>query len=146
MRAKLPAILTKRLPEAHLGDVRRWWRGLAQADRSALAHAPARAPRGVLARFVEAGSTDDTSDTTLDFYEYLVNHELYLEDGRTFHICAAHPEARAALARGVVPAGFVCPRADAACPMRALVGLAGGRDVQLSLVASSTSKEGGANG
>ena len=143
MRTKLPAILTKRLSEAHLGAVRRWWRGLAQADRNALGHAPARAPRGVLARFVEAGSTEDTWNTSLDLYEYLVNHEIYLEDGRTFHICSAHPAARVALARGVVPAGFQCPRADAACPMRALLALAGGRDVQLALVSS---KEGGANG
>jgi hypothetical protein len=143
MRAKLSAILTRRLSKKQRDEVGRWWSGLAQADRRALSHDPARAPVGVLARFVEAGAADDDWEDSIDFYEYLVNHELYLEDGRIFHICSAHPEARALVAREVVPAGFECPRADAACPMRGLRTLAAGRDVRLSLVSVNTLDEEG---
>ena len=40
---------------------------------------------------------------------------------RTFHICRAHPKARAAVRAGVVPADFRCPLARDQCPMRKLL-------------------------
>jgi hypothetical protein len=85
----------------------------------------------VVARFVEPGEVSETAD---DFYEYLVNHEIYIDDGPKFHICTAHPDARAAVAAGHIPAAFRCPRDEGECPMRSLLDLSPGRDVHLTLV------------
>jgi hypothetical protein len=69
-----------------------------------------------------------------DFYEYLVNHEIFIDDGPKYHFCSAHPEARAVLSAGHIPAAFRCPRGESACPMRVLLDRRPGRDVRLSLV------------
>jgi hypothetical protein len=85
----------------------------------------------VVARFVEPG---EVSEPANDFYEYLVNHEICIDDGPKYHICSAHPDARAAVGAGYIPAGFRCPRGEKECPMRSLLALCPGRDVRLSLV------------
>jgi hypothetical protein len=90
----------------------------------------------VIGRFVDAARCDepcDDLDASDDLYEYLVNHELSFEGGRRYHICSAHPEARAALRAGRIPAGFRCPLANEACPMRAILRRAPGCDVRLSI-------------
>jgi hypothetical protein len=105
----------------------------------------------VVVRFVAAGAAeldeldelDPTGAGTTDFYEYLVNHEVILDDGRTDHICSAHPEARAALTAGRIPADFRCPRAQASCPMRALLNAAPGCDVRFAIVREAESPAGG---
>src|SRR5262245_3850838 len=133
MKARAPAMLTRGLSAPQWQEFDQWWKSLAAPDRDSLRQHVGRAPVGVVARFVEAGRLEDDADENLDLYEYLVNHELWSEDGRRFHICSAHPEARALLSRGWVPAGFQCPRAEAACPMRVLLSAANGHDVRLSL-------------
>jgi len=144
MDAKAPAGLTKRLSSAERRDVERWWDDLAPTERGALRRDAGRAPRGLVARFVEAGTEADDAGAT-DFYEYLVNHEIFLEDGRPFHICSSHPAARACLAAGLVPSGFRCPKGRAACPMRALADAAGGRDVLLRCIVDVSTDEDGAH-
>ena len=81
----------------------------------------------------EDGEPKDTFPN-IDFYEYLVNHEIYLHelDG-VFHICSAHEQARAVLRAGFIPASFSCPFAKIDCPMRSLLGVAPGCSVALSL-------------
>lgn len=135
MRTRAPALLTRGLSAPQRFDVTSWWRGLAPADRRGLRADVGRPPAGVVGHFVEAGSPDarEDNDGPSDYYEYLVNHEISLEDRRVFHICSAHPEARAVLTAGEIPAGFRCPRADAACPMRVLLDLAPGSNLRLAL-------------
>lgn len=116
-----------------VAEVTEWWRALGPAERRDLCRDAGRPPARVVARFVEADEDLHGSDGD-DFYEYLVNHELTLDDGRTFHICSAHPEARAVVAAGRIPATFRCPRGEAVCPMRTLLDRGPGHDVQLSLV------------
>jgi hypothetical protein len=125
---RLPASLTKQLSAAQLVDVRDWWRSLSTADKSSMRDA--RPPPGLVARFVEPGAFEP--DATTDFFEYLVNHEISLEDGSTRHICSAHAEAREVIRGGVISAGFVCPLARTACPMRALLDEGPGCDLRLS--------------
>jgi hypothetical protein len=142
MRAKAPASLTRNLSISQSNQVMTWWRGLPPGARSALRDDPARPPAGVVARFVEPGASADAPEESTDFYEHLVNHEVYIDDGPTFQICSAHPAARAVLACGHLPADFACPRGDAACPMRALLAIGDGRDVRFALRAA----KGGARG
>jgi hypothetical protein len=108
-----------------------WWQGLSVQDKCSLRRRLRDRDEVVVARFVEADSDDWPSPS--DFYEYLVGHEVYLEDGRGLHICSAHPEARAALDRGLIPRDFLCPRGEVTCPMRQLLSEGAGRDCLLRL-------------
>ena len=121
----------ERLSDTQAAEVDQWWRGLAPRDRRELRRDPGRPPPRVVARFVEPGEDVGAED---DFYEYLVNHEIYIDDGPKYHICSAHPEARAVLSAGRIPAAFRCPRGEKACPMRVLLDQRPGHDVRLSLV------------
>jgi hypothetical protein len=131
MRRTTPASLTNRLAPPARAEVTRWWHRLTTAERRTLGRDAGRPPRGVVGRFVEAGEREDAPGGVTDFYEYLVNHEIFLEDGRPYHICSAHPEARAAVNAGHVPATFHCPRGIAECPMRRLLDVAPGHDLRL---------------
>ena len=124
-----PSALTERQSE----EIAAFWRDLAPAERRRLSRR-ASPPVAVMARFEDPEARTDDDDIS-DFYEYLVNHEVFLEDGRRFHICTAHPAARSAVARGVIDARFECPRGELACPMTTLTGAANGRAVRLRLVA-----------
>ncbi len=137
---RLPVRLVSRLSLAQARDVGRWWNALAEADRRGLSAGcrprTSEGPR-VVARYVDDAVTDDDDET--DFYEFIVNHELAFASGEGFRICSAHPEARATLSSGHVPASFVCPLGRASCPMRTMLDAAprAGCSVQLSRVASS---------
>ena len=146
MRAKVPTSLTRKLAIVQANEVNRWWQGVTPANRRTLRRDPGRPPPGVVGLFVEASEARDAADETTDFYEYLVNHELYLEDGRGFRICSAHPDARSILARGLVPASFACPLENAACPLRRLLDAANGCDVRFSLKVDAPRRERGARG
>ena len=120
----------EKLSGAQAAEVDEWWRALAPLERRELRRGAGR-PTRVVARFVEP---DDATEVSHDFYEYLVNHEIYIDDGPKYHICSAHPEARAVVGAGRIPEGFRCPRGEKVCPMRALLDQRPGHDVQLSLV------------
>jgi hypothetical protein len=136
----------KGLSNLERDEVDRWWRRMTPAHRRTLRHDPGRPPPRVVARFVEPGDVSDSGEGTIDFYEYLVNHEIYLEDGPLLRICTSHPEARANVARGLIPACFECPRGEPACPMRALIDRAMGRDIALRLVHGAATGKGCARG
>lgn len=146
MGASAPAMLTKGLSTPQQQEFDQWWKTLGASDRYSLRQHAGRPPAGVVARFVDAERLAEDGDENVDFYEYLVNHELWLEDGRGFRICSAHPEARALLRRGRIPATFECPRATTECPMRALLDAANGLNVRLSRARGSSSGEECANG
>ncbi len=66
--------------------------------------------------------------------EYISNHEevqFFLVEHK-FHICRAHPGARAALRAGELASTFVCPAENSDCPMLAILRASGGRSVGLS--------------
>ncbi len=123
-----PAILRKGLSPKQRTEAERWWASLTEGARRSLG--TPRARRSLVGRFVEP---TDTDESPCDLYEYLVNHELWLEDGRRYHICTAHDGARTVLLRGRIPAGFRCPRGEATCPMRVIAEAAGGRDVRIEV-------------
>lgn len=68
-----------------------------------------------------------------DFYDYLVNHEVYILREQPFHICTQHPQARAAIQAGTIPADYACPLARQDCPMRSLTARFPGAALRLSL-------------
>ncbi|HEY2514344.1 MAG TPA: hypothetical protein VGI39_25935 [Polyangiaceae bacterium] len=132
--SEIPASLVKSLSEEEAREVSRWWGGLRPAERRTLRRDAGRPPRRLVARFAPHEHDPRDTDDPEPFYEFLVNHEVLLDDGRTFHICSAHRSARAVVAAGRIPADFSCPfrRDEASCPMRGLLELAPGCDVHLT--------------
>lgn len=149
----LPQGLVAMLDGEDLAMVQAWWRQLPrQAQRelalswdmqaascrfSLIDEAPLprweEVPIVVGAHFLPDEDPDDPDDWNVDFYEYLVNNpELGIHfNGRTFHICRAHPVARVLLRAGVIPGGFRCPQAGPSCPMEELQRLQPGTRVVL---------------
>jgi hypothetical protein len=70
-----------------------------------------------------------------DYYDYLVNHEVYLFQvpGHVVHVCTAHPLAAAAARAGCIPTGFSCPLRRPDCPMERLLSCAPGKSFCVSL-------------
>lgn len=126
MGKRVLVALVRGLTQADRGAVERWWRALAPRERASLRLEPR---RRVFGRWVEAD--EPVPEPTVDLYEYLVAHELLLEDGPPMHICTAHPALRRLVRRGRIPASFACPLGRARCPMRALLDEGRGRDLAL---------------
>ncbi len=68
-----------------------------------------------------------------DFYEYLVNHEIYLLEEHEHHICTQHSAARAEVKAGAISSRFECPFFDVGCPMRKILALSPGKSVNLRI-------------
>jgi hypothetical protein len=112
-----------------------WWLSLTAQERDSMQQLTTRRSPQVVARFVDdAVSTDEGNN--IDFYEYLVNHEVYLLEPTPHirHICTSHAAARERLEAGFVPSNFRCPRRDNTCPMRALLQCASGKAVRFELL------------
>jgi hypothetical protein len=133
MAEPVPAAFMNGLSSREVEAVAMWWQGLTPEARRTLKWRRATPPLVLLGRFVDAEPGDDEASHPSDFYEYLVGHEIYLDDGRRFHICRAHERARAALARGRIHAAFACPLRHENCPLRRLLELRTGRDLRVSL-------------
>jgi hypothetical protein len=157
----LPLPLLTRLSAENAVPVAAWWDALSEADRSELLTLWDR--RGNDCRFsleidggdppvwhrlplVDAVFTDEAEpgdDWVPEWTDHLLsNPEVWVWAAhrvvvmRTFHICTAHPAARAVLRAGFIPAAFACPLASAECPMRKLLKLAPGRSIRLRLVSA----------
>jgi hypothetical protein len=144
---ELPPDLLAALPEGAGTVAERWWASLSQEDRRRVAglwderlevrfFAPQADAAGCVdgwdqvpavrgGRFVPSDD-DGRGEWGPGYFEHLLQHpELvlaYEPPRRTFHICTQHAAARACVAEGVVPVGFVCPVGSASCPMRPLRG------------------------
>ena len=136
------AKLVKGLSTRDAGRVSRWWQDLSPAHRRDMERTldEGRRPARVrlVGRFVMACVPPaDPPHPHIDFYEYLVNHEVSLEDKHVSHICSAHPSARAAISSGTIRASFACPLANTECPMRRMLARAPGWDLRLALAGAS---------
>ena len=106
-------------------DALRLWQDCNGADSSLLVR-------------VEGHFVDDEEDGSDDFwhndyYDYLVNHEVYLLDAPRFHVCTAHPVSAAAARAGFIPADFTCPLQRPDCPMERLLNRSPGKAFRLRI-------------
>ncbi len=136
----LPEMLREAMADFGMGAVEGWWSDLDDSARDQVIQLWRETSFGqsceafVSARYVENGEEeDDEALWNRDFYEYLVNHEAFSYQLRRYHICTAHPKARAAVEAGFIPATFLCPLEEEQCPMRLLLRAAGGRSVKLQV-------------
>lgn len=95
----------------------------------------------VQGRFVVGDGDRDDEAFPIDFYEYLVNHEISLSDGRTYHICTQHEAAEAVVRAGTIPAAFTCPLGKSSCPMRRVLALEPGRSLRLDVHVTATDRD-----
>lgn len=142
----MPVLFRETISNTSLCDVDQWWSGLEPLAREQVL------------RFWEACSLDSGPEETNEtsgvgvrvegefvdgeegqgfwdpaFYDYLVNHEIFLSEKPRFHICTRHPVARQAIQRGLIPADFQCPFGDSECQMRKVLGLSPGKSLRLRL-------------
>lgn len=150
---ELPSDILARIPADALPAVRQWWADMTPpARRFALtAWDPRREdsffdpadgddwdqiPVVIGGRFVPPEQPLVGPEWHADYFEYLLKYPELLLDHEPFTpiggACTTHPEARAALASGCVPAGFACPLGLAECPLRRLLDREPGRSLRLS--------------
>lgn len=66
----------------------------------------------------EISSLEEYDFPRKEFYEYLVNHEVFVDlSKRPWHICRSEKSLRKYLALGILPKNFTCPLSNASCPM-----------------------------
>ena len=157
----LPTQFEDAVPPAERADVQHWWQSLSEDtqrelidsldshwDHSRFIKAGKRGstrwrriPVRLQARFVDAVD-DEPTVWHSDFYDYLVNHEIYHVDlERMVHICTRHPLAAAAVRAGRISSQFQCPLADGNCPLRRLLAEADGRSIRLEAASRARAKE-----
>jgi len=136
----LPLLLREVLDESGLADVETWWADLdtsAQIDIldlwSDCASYGGRVRLQVEIHPVETGNEYADQFWNADFYEFLVNHEAYLEREKKVHICTRHAAARTAVQSGAILPDFSCPLENRDCPMRRVLSVCSGKQVRLSL-------------
>jgi len=139
----LPDLLRETMSDFGMSAVDGWWADLPEPARGEVIElwqaASASQPciARVAARFVDAEEEkedDDRPDLWHNaFYDYLVNHEVYLLDEKGPHVCTQQPAARAAVEAGFIPSHFACPVAHTDCLMRQLLQRAPGKSVRLRL-------------
>jgi hypothetical protein len=146
----LPMMFREALASAGLRAIDEWWAHLDAPSRSEalqLWHECSQAESGLAVR-VEARFAEDHEEKAgefwhSDFYDYLVNHELYFFRERSFHICTRHPKVAGAVRAGFIPHDFTCPLESGDCAMRRLLALSPGKSVRLgvSIVAAERMPE-----
>jgi hypothetical protein len=145
---QLPTDLLAALPDGSSRVATDWWAALSETDRQRLAElwderlevkffSPQTDDAGYADKWDEVPAVrggrfiphddDGRGEWGPGYFEHLLQHpELvlaYEPQVRTFHIgCTRHAAARACLANGEVPVGFVCPVAEAGCPLEVLRG------------------------
>lgn len=134
----LPTMLREALTKAGLRAIDEWWAHLDTFSRSEVLHLwnECRQTESGLAIRVEALVASDRDEETGDFwhcdyYDYLVNHEIYLLDPPSFHICTRHPVAAAAVRAGFIPHDFTCPLQSGDCAMRRILAHSPGKSLRL---------------
>ena len=151
---ELPAEILERISDSALPIVRLWWESLTSDQRHAAisdwdsqqeqqfftpqsGDDSEQLPVVIGGRFVPPEQPLFATEWHADYFEYLLKYPelLLIKDPirRTFHLgCRAHPDARAALAAGRIPAGFTCPFDSADCPMRRILAESPGDTFQLT--------------
>jgi hypothetical protein len=135
---ELPHSLLANLPESAQTKVRVWWEKLSQeqhlefhmlydsrreritymADILEDALVWNELPIWLQAKVVDREDARDAQLAHQHEYEYFVNHEIFLVDRMAFHVGCLHSLAQNVMRKGVLPVGFVCPRANSSCPLR----------------------------
>ncbi len=143
---RIPFDLVKRLSGAEADEARAWWETLSPEEQRAVRGAAGR--ERLLARFVEPDSMVELEEDIADINEYREENGLIWWEGRAKlkFVCVAHSAAREAVRRRHLPASFQCPLANTACPMRAILDEAPGRDVRFHTVRPTDAPSGGAHG
>src|SRR5262245_21166498 len=108
----IPEMLRETMAEFGMSAVNNWWEGLTEPERDDVIELwqsvgfgqPCGVRVGV--NFVDASGVDEERHLWhSDFYEYLVNHEVYLIDLERHigGVCTREAAARAAVRAGVIP-------------------------------------------
>lgn len=130
MRMAPPTALTRGYGSHEVEVISRWWNGLSTSERRRLRAELEDRPGWPVAVVPLRLRKEDRPEhdqehgrfPLVDFYEYLVGHEMIREERRFFIMgCAAHADARRTIEEGSISTTFVCPLGRSSCPMRTIV-------------------------
>lgn len=138
---QIPPLLLETMADFGMENVGRWWGEMGETARADVIElwAECGGPEGlcrvqVAVQWVEKPEPENDSYWWHpDFYEYLVNQEIYLLDEPLRHVCTRQTVAREAVRAGLIPASFACPIGDEGCLMRNLLACAPGKSARLKL-------------
>ncbi|MEM7158874.1 MAG: hypothetical protein AAF799_38905 [Myxococcota bacterium] len=150
---EVPDSVSRQLSDDEQARLMTWWMTLDADERRALvgswaADAPSRPELDdelmllLEPRFIDPSNREhqrnleENYEAYVQRLEYIRSHPEYKWslEVRNFHICRAHRRARAAVETGRLRADFECPLARDSCPMRRLLDLRPGHDVELAIV------------
>ena len=134
----LPNIIQHTIPLAELTNVENWWQKLSpenQKELSAVYNEEIETDNQKVAiqfcgKFVEQEPTESTDTYWINhFYEYIVNHELIVDEYELIggYTCSVNQAAENAIRTGLLQKDFVCPDGSSSCLMRKLLQLKNGR-------------------
>lgn len=153
---KLPQLI-QILPDSGRAHAIDWWQNLSEAQRlefadlweeslekdaQGLVLVGFDADRGYIFKgtFREGDDVDMAEFDDDEQFDYFFNMAVpgYTSPVyRVFHVCMAHPAARACLDHGRIPHNFSCPLDDEKCLMKTILTEAKGRDVVLKLIGAA---------
>jgi hypothetical protein len=81
---------------------------------------------------VDVAEFDD--DELFDYYFNETGKSTMVPVYRVFHVCMAHPAAKACLDNGLIPHDFACPLGNHQCPMRTILKAADGRGIRVEAI------------
>lgn len=125
----IPRQLRSLIPVRKILEVEDWWEKLSEENQLELQsiydEGDERTEELVAihlcGKFVEQEKEDRLDIFWINhFYEYIINHEMFIEDNRPAwygRICSANKEAEQVIRNGILPKEFICPESKKDCLM-----------------------------
>lgn len=138
---QIPPLLLEAMADFGMENVGRWWGEMGETARADVIDlwTECGGPEGlcrVQAAVQWVDEPEPENDSYWwhpDFYEYLVNQEIYLLDEPLRHVCTRQTVAREAVRAGLILASFACPIGDGECLMHQLLQRKPGKSARLRL-------------
>lgn len=128
----IPRKLTSVVPIQEILNVQNWWNKLSEENQIELASIYNQEEEDqeqlvaihLCGKFVEQEEPNNQDAFWVNhFYEYIVNHELIIDDKPKLMICSANMEAENAIRNGMIKKGFSCPEHNKSCLMKNILSL-----------------------
>ena len=129
----IPRKLTSVVPIQEILNVKNWWNKLSEENQIELASIYNQEEEEdqeqlvaihLCGKFVEQEKPNRQDAFWVNhFYEYIVNHELIIDDIPKLGICSANKEAENAIRNGMIKKGFSCPEHNKNCLMKNILSL-----------------------
>ncbi|WP_299551602.1 hypothetical protein [Seonamhaeicola sp.] len=132
---EIPRNLKSVVPIQEISKVEDWWNKLSKENQIELESVYKDEPENqnqfvaihLCGKFVEQEKTNNHDVFWVNhFYEYIVNHEIIIDQKPKLYVCSAYKEAENAIRTGIIKKEFLCPELNKNCQMRKILDLENG--------------------